>query len=126
MTKKELFVEFLGKVGDYLMKCCEKHADNIAVNRGISDEIFLKMNQSIEDYRRHEKGNYELSPVKKAAILCFWVKKLKPYHIEDDTVSPDFKVNEACALLAAKIVLKLKNGGQLVYKIGRASCRERV
>ena len=111
------FFEVLKYVGNYLMKSCDKPTDSIVVDRGISDEVLLKLRQSIKEYSRYKDKTYELSPVKIAAILCFWIKKLKPYSIEDKTGVSVFrlKVNEGCAVMAAKIYLRWQNGGRLEY-----------
>ena len=104
---REAFTDFLKYVGNHLTNSCKISPENITLNLEISDEIFIKTLQSIDEYSRCEGGTYKLSPVKSTAILCFWIKKLKPYSVKDISYNPAFflKINETCAVLAAKIIL---------------------
>ena len=113
------FARFLEDICIKFMYIRKMTPGSVALDIRISDEIYIKTCQSVDEYRRYEEGTIRLSGAKVAAILCFWIKKLKPYRIEIDTCGSLLysQVNELCSLMAAGYSLKWGEGKYPTYSL---------
>jgi hypothetical protein len=71
---------------------------NVRVDRFILAECFIKVSESKKrDFAAHAAPNgYQISSFKMGGIICFWLRKLKPFQVLDDSAVNRF-VNEAIA-----------------------------
>jgi len=92
----------LGILKDIFEKPAEQferlYACGVTANEYILCECFQKIGESERrDFpARTMPVGYNISPFKMAGILCFWVRKLKPFSVADDEEANRF-VNEAIA-----------------------------
>lgn len=72
----------------------------VKVDITILDECFCKVEDSLEqDFRSHEAPEgYARSPFKMAGVICFWLRKLKPFFVPDKAEENRF-INETVAFL---------------------------
>ena len=75
------------------------YACRVTANEYILWECFQKIGESERrDFPARERPQgYNISPFKLAGIICFWVRKLKPFSVAGDEEANRF-VNEAIAL----------------------------
>lgn len=73
---------------------------SIKVDITILDECFCKVEDSLDrDFRSFEAPEgYEPSPFKMAGVICFWLRKLKPFSVPDKPEESRF-INETVAFL---------------------------
>ena len=73
---------------------------SVRVDLTVLDECFCKVEDSLDrDFRSFEAPEgYEPSPFKMAGVLCFWLRKLKPFSVPEKTEENRF-INETVALL---------------------------
>ena len=72
----------------------------VQVHHAVLEECFCKIEESLnKNFKSHEAPNgYALSPFKMAGVICFWLRKLKPFSVPDNTEANRL-VNETVGFL---------------------------
>jgi hypothetical protein len=75
----------------------------VEVDLSVLDECFARVDMSLQDcFRSHEaQGAYDPNVFKVAGVVCFWIRKLKPFRYvnENRGVNVKLVINELIAYL---------------------------
>jgi hypothetical protein len=90
--------EILEIVSAPIRRYMDQFKCTVSVELSILDECFVRVEETREKYFESSQGSYNINTFKMAGIICFWIRKLKPFYVTNNAADHRY-INEYIAFL---------------------------